>query len=204
MGSILKALEENNWLKETLVVFTAYQGTDDPHFNKIVFPKEKWPEVSSIDTNSVIRLKLKTPHLATLLKSATKARNLPGVEEVYYKQELSKRYHYIRTFRSPTLTEKELDWSKNYHGILTQSLASKTSADLLCLLHGGGAQESSQRIPLLIWSPNLHFENEAILNQLQNSRVRLVDVHPMILKLMGLPAEASLDGSSLGIESIAY
>lgn len=213
VGLILGLLEQNNWMKETLVVFTSPYGEGSSHPISLVFPQSKWPEVKGIEADSAIQLTLKSPSLTTLLKHATRARNLKGASEVYYKQEISKRYHYIRTYRSPDLTDQELEWAKNRHGALTQSLASKQSADILVLLRegysygaarSGGSQESVQRIPLIIWSPNLHLENEAIRTQIENSTARLVDIHALILKLMGISMGKELDGSPLGIEAVAY
>jgi len=171
LGRILDYLEQNNLLSETAIILTSH------------------PKTSAKDP--VLRYYLKDKDLKSVLKLGAALKGKRGISEVYYKKEISGRFHYIRVFRSSPL--------QNQLPSLLQSLASENSPDVLAF-----SAESPPRIPLFVWSPNLRFDNPVIKNQIEQTHVRFVDLHPIVLALLGLPQDSGLDGSSLGIESLIY
>jgi len=236
LGRVLDYLESKDLLQETLVIATSdhggqvdteYYGLHSPIGNHLDFiegktPRESLPRelqrlvkagsVKALVRDSALRFYLKKTDRISLLNFTSSVRKIPGVAEVYYRQEISGRSHYIRAFRSDKLQGASLDWAKSHHPALLQSLSSPTSADIVVLLldgvgYGfpgdhGGAQEKVQRIPFFLWSPNLRTNTPTVRRQLEQIEARLVDIHPLVLELMGLPADSSLDGSSLGISSL--
>jgi len=138
-----------------------------------------------------LRYYLKNKDLKSVLKFSSNLKNTPGVTEIYYKREISGRFYYIRTFR--------LSPQKNETPALLQTLASERSPDVI-----GFFEETPKNIALLVWSPNLRFDNPVIKNQIEQTQIRFVDIHPVVLGLLGLPEDSSLDGSALGIKSLIY
>jgi hypothetical protein len=138
-----------------------------------------------------LRYYLKDKDLKSVLKFSSNLKNTAGVTEIYYKKEISGRFYYIRTYR--------LSPQKNETPALLQTLASERSPDVI-----GFFGETPKNIPLLIWSPNLRFDNPVIKNQIEQIQIRFVDIHPVVLDLFGLPQDSSLDGTSLGIQSLIY
>ena len=53
----------------------------------------------------------------------------------------------------------------------------------------GGAQESVQRVPMVFWSPGIKGERTG-------ERFRTPDVMPTILRAMGIPLTAPVDGQA--------
>lgn len=236
LGRILDYLEAKDLLQETLLIATSdhggqadidYHGLHSPIGNHLDYiegktsqeslPQElrqlvKDGKVKALVRDSALRFYLKKTDRISLLNFTSIARKLPGVAEVYYRQEISGRSHYIRAYRSSKLQGPSLDWAKSHHPALLQSLSSPTSADMVVLLldgvgYGfpgdhGGAQEKVQRIPFFLWSPNLRTDTPVVRRQLEQMEARLVDIHPLVLELLGLPADSTLDGSSLGISSL--
>ncbi|NBX77683.1 MAG: hypothetical protein EBQ92_14130 [Proteobacteria bacterium] len=141
--------------------------------------------------STALRYYLKNKDLKSVLKFASQLKTTHGISEIYYKKEISGRFYYIRTFRS--------SHSKNETPGLLQSLGSDHSPDVIGFLEG-----AADNISLLVWSPNIRFDNPAIRNQVEQAPVRIVDIHPIALELLGLPQDSSLDGSSLGIQSLIY
>jgi hypothetical protein len=147
------------------------------------------PQASSKAT--ALRYYLKDKDLKSVLKFSSNLKNTPGVTEIYYKREISGRFYYIRTYR--------LSSQKNETPALLQTLASEHSPDVI-----GFLEETPKHIVLVVWSPNLRFDNPVIRNQMEQTQIRFVDIHPVVLELLGLPSDSSLDGSSLGIQSLIY
>ena len=141
--------------------------------------------------STALRYYLKNKDLKSVLKFASHLKTTRGISEIYYKKEISGRFYYIRTFRSSPV--------KNETPTLLQSLASDHSPDVIGFLEG-----APDTISVLVWSPNIRFDNPVIRNQVEQSPIKFVDIHPLALELLGLPQDSSLDGSSLGIQSLIY
>ncbi|MFM8269792.1 MAG: hypothetical protein ACKN9V_06340 [Pseudomonadota bacterium] len=178
LGRILDYLERKQLIRETAIILTS-------HPNHV-------PE-------KVKRFYLAKKDLKYILKFTSQLKNKPHIFEIYYKKEISGRFHYIRTFRSPNVEGSRLEWTKNQMPTLLNSLANEHSAEVLAFL-----DEAPQKIPLLIWAPNLRADNPVIKNQMEQTRVQFVDIHPILLETLGLIPDPSLDGSSLGINSLIY
>lgn len=241
LGEILDFLEEEELLSETLIILTSdhggqnneqYFGHEAPIGNHLDWisgktnfealpphlkPLVKRLPIEALVRDSALRLYLKNKSLQSALKAVQETRKLPGVAEIYYKKEVSHRFYYIRAFRSPSLTGKSLEWAKENHPALLQTMANRHSADVVILFQEGvgygfpgdhgGTQESVQRIPMMIWSSNLRKDNPVLLSQILQAPVRLVDIHPMVKALMKLPSEeneGNLDGTSWGIEGLVH
>lgn len=226
LSALLQYLSEEGILNETLIVITAdHGGQASTNFHGIKeagrsyyefgkgsnFSSEKVPdsfkplmqtglvEVATFD--SMLRFWLKKNDPVSVSKFAKTLKSLPGVAEVYVKQKTGKSIHYIRHFRSPDLIGEALEWAKEKNLELVETMATAGSPEVVGLLldqHGyslpgehGGAQRQVQSIPLILVSP------------LQNQRarvldfpVRLVDLSPLILRIMDIPVPAGLDGSN--------
>lgn len=232
LGQILDTLKSQNLLNETLIIVTAdhggqankfFHGINQPGLGTSYFEYgkgenfENWkiaPALKSLfDTgmvdvsshDSMLRMWLKKHDRVSIAHFADKMRPIPGVAEIYTKQETGKNAHYIRTYRSPELTAKALEWAKSHNQELVESMAAQGSPDVLALLldnHGyaligehGGAQEEVQRIPFYVSSPNL--KDSGTVNE---TPVRLVDVNPIVGKVMHLPENPNLDGTSRAID----
>lgn len=159
-------------------------------------------EISVHDT--ALRFWLRKRDNATLAKLASALHQLPGAGEIYTKQKTENAYHYIRTFRAPASTGEQLEWAKEFHLTLAESIASESSPDALVLLNPGvsygaavetgGSQPEVQRIPLSIWASNLRVPEMEVPTE-----VRIVDINAIVSQLMGLPGEG-LEGLTSAIE----
>lgn len=214
LGRILTYLEEQNLLSDTVIVLTSHPSDSLKENNRAVFIAGK-TEVGNLSgdfTNilkkgnietgvkdSALRFHLKDKSEASILKLSSYLKTIPHISEVHYKKKISGRYHYIKTYRSSALEGSHLEWARNQGPILLQSLAAESSPEVVAFLN-----PDPQTVPLLIWSPNLRVDSPVIKNQLEQTRVRFVDIHPMVLEIMGLPVEPGLDGSPLGISSLIY
>lgn len=195
LGRILTCLEENKLLSDTVIILTSHPT--QPAKTRFDAPKPENIQTEVKDT--VLRFHLKNKDEKSVLKFSASLKTKPELSEVHYKKEISGRFHYIKNFRSSELEGSQLEWAKNQVPSLLQSLASEKSPDVLAF-----TAFDPQRVPLLVWSPNLRLDNPVIKNQLEQTRVRFVDIHPILLELMGLPIEPGSDGSSLGIKSLIY
>lgn len=127
----------------------------------------------------------------------------PGVAEVYRKGEDGA---YTRGWRSPLLKGRELEWAQTHNQALVDTLAGPAGPEFVGLLfdnHGydvpgshGGAQELVQRIPFIAISPNLP------PGTVTEYEVRLVDLNPIVGRLLGLPPHPGLDGTWKGLEGL--
>lgn len=188
LGRILDYLEQNNLLKDTLIVLSSHIPIRQSSKASSIFNQEN---LETAVKGSPVRFYLKKKDTNSLLKFTSALKGALNTQEIYYKKQISGRFHYIRSYRSQAV--------EGYRPTLLNSLASDQSADVLAFL-----EEDNQAVPLLIWSPNLRFDNPVIKNQMEQTRIRFVDIHPVILELMGLPPEPGLDGSALGIGSLIY
>lgn len=228
LGEILETLRTKNLLNETLIIVTAdHGGQRNTSFHGIreaghleygkgenfsdfqIAPALKplidtgLVDVSTQD--SMIRMWLKKRDRISIARFSDKMRQVPGIAEIYTKQETGKSVHYIRTYRSHELTDRALEWAKTHHQELVETMAAPGSPDVLGVLldgHGygligehGGAQEEVQRIPFYVSAANLKD-----LGSESDFAVRLVDLNPIVGKIMRLNAQPLLDGTSRPID----
>lgn len=161
--------------------------------------------VDASTQDSMLRFWLKKRDKVSLIRFADKMRGLAGIGEIYTKQETSRGVHYIRTYRSSKLDGKALDWAKSHNQELVETMAAPGSPDVLGLLldnngyaligEHGGAQEQVQRIPFYVMAPNLKQPGTK-----SDMAVRLVDLNPIVNRVMQLPLTAGLDGTSRPID----
>lgn len=230
LSDLLKYLEESGTLNETLVVITADHGGqfnkffhgstvpgkaffeygkgenfDEPELLPALRPLLGTGLLRSATCDSMLRFWLNTPDPVLLAKFAKALKAIPGIAEIYIKQVTNKSIHYTRHFRSPELTGPALDWAKAHNQELVETMASPGSPEVLGLLldqHGyalkgehGGAQRQVQAIPMILLSPVQRHRNK-----ISEAETRLVDLNPMILKLMNLQIPTGLDGSSAAVD----
>lgn len=206
---ILVPFRENNWLAETVLLTTESGVPATPSKVAEATPQltqlKKLPEISGIAVDHSLRIYLKKPQLASVLKIASDVRKLPQVSEVYTLREVSKRYHYIRTHRDSSISGEALEWRKARHPLLLQSLATSKAPQVVAFFTGSPTPEESQQASVLLWAPNLRTQVPALKYQLQQTSIKWVDLYPILLEIMGLPKpDQALDGSSLGISSLIY
>jgi hypothetical protein len=171
IAPVLAGLEKRGFLKDSLLVFVALRGLP---------PSSQKPEWLSSFVKKI--------NHSELLAAASKARKLPEVSEVYYRAIASGKSYYIRTYRAPQLTYRELDWVKKTRPTLTQSLAHSNSPDILAFF-SPTEEEKIQRIPLAIWSPDLKNLPSATALQLRQSRIKIAEIASLVLDLLKRPKE---------------
>jgi hypothetical protein len=163
--------------------------------------------IDGISHDSALKIWTKKLNRLQLSKLAGEVSQLPGVAEVYSLQKTGNDYHYIRTSRSLNLKGKELEWANKHNNDLLESFAVRGGPNIVALLfdgHGygfygdhGGTQEWVQRVPLIIRAPNILPEKRGTTLP---QEARLVDINPMVSRLLGLPLPKKLDGSAAAIE----
>lgn len=211
LNNILRTLEQKHLLDDLLLVVTASNGVSPAeakhHGSEALQPLLKTGLVAAHLEDSAVRLWLKNTQPETFSKLSAIARELPGVAEVYARSQTGSQAHYIRHYRNPKIAPAALPWIKNEHPKLLETMAGAGSADLVALLmnddtygdpiDGTGAQESIQRIPLLLVAPNLLIKkNTAVIEGARSdSAVTFVDISAMVLRIMGIAQPAAYDGS---------
>ena len=229
LGRILDRLKRSGLLSETAIVITADHGGQhsrhfhgrrvpgrhehDGNFGKghgFDYTTDVNPNLKPlVDSGGLLVATLDTMASFWTVPMASPRRErfvpllnqLPGVCEVYEKQSAG---DYRRLYRHPELRGRELAWADTHHHQLVNSMGGEAGPDYVALFfdnHGysiegghGGAQELGQRIPMIVISPNL-----VRAGAHSKAWVRLVDVNPMIARLMGLRAHAGLDGTDKAI-----
>jgi hypothetical protein len=122
---------------------------------------------------------------------------LPGVIATYVKSEDGDSY-VLRSGRTSTrMTPAEKSWWLQHGQELVDTMAFDGSADVVGLLANrvgygvfgdhGGAQRQVQQIPLVMSNPS-------IPRSVRGSGGRLVDLMPTVLRTMGIPLTAPVDG----------
>lgn len=148
-----------------------------------------------IEDASSLRLWLKSHEPATLAKFARRAHGMAGIAEVYAKHDTGRSIQYVRSFRSRELAGDALRFAKDRHLELLNASATRATADIV-VLPLSPALETLERLPLVVAAPQLVLPGATL-----PTRARLVDVTPMVLRLLGLPGTAALDGTDQPIEA---
>ena len=140
---------------------------------------------------------LKDASAAKKAEAADIMGTLPGVIATYKKSADSTRYvlHSART--KTRMNPSELAWWQLHGQELVDTMAFEGSADVVGLLKDrvgygvfgdhGGAQKQVQRIPMIMSNPS-------IPRAVNGSAIRLVDLMPTVLRTMGIPLTAPVDG----------
>ena len=120
----------------------------------------------------------------------------PGVIATYVKSADNDRYC-LRSAAPWKMNGSEFTWWSRHGQELVNTMASKGSADVVALLRDrvgygvfgdhGGAQKQVQKIPMIVSNPS-------IARSCNASGMRLVDITPTVLKAMGIPLKAPVDG----------
>ena len=118
---------------------------------------------------------------------------LPGVTAAYWRD--GGRF---RLFGTNGMTWSERRWWLLHGQEIVNAMAASNGPDVVGLLHDktsygvygdhGGAQQSVQRVPMVFWSPSLSFGNR------NWGRFTTPDLMPTVLRLMGIPVTAPMDG----------
>ena len=100
------------------------------------------------------------------------------------------------------MTKSERGWWKDGQE-LVNTMAADDGPDVIGLLHDktsygaygdhGGAQEDVQRVPMVIWSPSMAFDDTS------GAKFRTVDLLPTILRAMGITIDSTMDGKPWGL-----
>ncbi len=230
LGRILDRLEREGLLDETVLVITADHGgqasetlygrqvpgehSKDQYYGRgenFDYSEDYYPGLKPLVETGLLEIAT----MNTMISFWTRPLNeqqretfvsvlsrLPGISEVYLKKSSG---DYTLAFRSPKLKGAELAWVKQHNQKLVNTMGGDSGPNCVGMLfdgHGyalpgmhGGAQELVQRIPLIVVSPNL-----GRVPAHSKAWARLVDINPMVGRLMGLPGHPRLDGKPDPIE----
>jgi len=132
------------------------------------------------------------------LVAAKAMQTLPDVLATYVKW----RGEYILVSKSAKMTVDERTWWRNHGQELVDTMASDAGPDVVGLLKDrtsygvygdhGGAQQGVQRIPMVMYVKGMQ-------HVVRVAPFRLVDVMPTVLRTMGIPATAPMDGHAYNL-----
>lgn len=181
----------------------------------ILNPLFKNPKIEAITFDTALKFFLNTKDPIEISKLATDISLLPGVMEVYARKFLTQGSQFIRTYRAKQIPTAQLEWAKNKNQELLSTMTRDSSPDLVAFLFdetgygtagdSGGAQSGLQKIPLYVWSPNLNLASVDKANGLTSpAPIKLVDLNPVISRLMGIPIPGELDGTRAPIDTLVW
>lgn len=189
--------------------FAKAKNRENLELPKSLAPILKTREIEAISHDSALRIWTQALSLSRLSDLASEVAKLPGVAEVYRLVNTGNQFHYVRTYRSRNLSGRALQWAISHHPNLLATMANRSAPTIVALLldnegYGflgdhGGAQESVQRVPLILRAPNIQRAHRGISRP---DEVRLVDINPMVSYLMKIPVPKGLDGSYRAIEGL--
>lgn len=229
LGRILDRLEEQELLSETVLVITADHGGQrnskfhgrmvsgrhpyDSYYGKgenFDFTEGYSPAIEPmVQTGLLEALSMDTLALfwtkplenAQIRDLTAKIAQMNGVAEVYIK---NSQGNYTLLARNPALKGKELAWAMQHNQGLANSLGGPAGPTFVATMFDnngyamvgahGGAQEMVQRIPMIVISPNLARQGGR-----SKAWVRLVDVNPIVGRLLDLRDHPGLDGNYRGV-----
>ena len=127
---------------------------------------------------------------------------LPGIIATYVKSEDGDSYVLQSASTSTPMTSAEMDWWQLHGQELVDTMAWKGSADVVGLMQDrvsyaaygdhGGAQMQVQRIPMVFYAPGMQ-------SLTRGTKFRLVDIMPTVLRTMGIPQMAPMDGTAYNL-----
>lgn len=122
---------------------------------------------------------------------------MPGVTAAYFRHGDG-----FRLYGTNAMTTSERKWWKKHGQEVVDKMAAPSGPDVIGLLHDktsygaygdhGGAQESVQRVPMVFWSRSLARRGV----HASHGPFQTADVMPTILKAMGIPLTAKVDGKA--------
>lgn len=120
---------------------------------------------------------------------------LPGASATYYRDGAG----FTLAGTNP-MTAAEKKWWRKHAQEIVDTLAADNGPDVVVLMHDqvsygaygdhGGASESVQRVPMVFWSPSL------APGDARGQEFKTTDVMPTILRAMGIPLTAPVDGEA--------
>jgi hypothetical protein len=130
-------------------------------------------------------------HTANVMKT------MPGVAATYVRD----GDHYVLIAKNK-MTSAENSWWSTHGQELVDTMAFAGGPDVIGLLKDrtgygiygdhGGAQQDVQRIPMVMWA-------DGIQPSTRGTAFRLVDVMPTVLRAMGIPQMAPMDGTAYNL-----
>jgi hypothetical protein len=127
---------------------------------------------------------------------------LPGVIATYVKSEDGDSYVLQSASTSTPMTRAEADWWKLHGQELVDTMAYEGSADVVGLMKDrvsyaaygdhGGAQMQVQRIPMVFYAPGMQ-------SLTRGTGFRLADISPTVLRTIGIPQMAPMDGTAYNL-----
>ena len=131
---------------------------------------------------------------AKKVETAKAMKGMPGVIATYIRD--GRRY---RLHSTNPMTVAERSWWAPHGQELVNTMAFEGAADVVGLLKDrtcygiygdhGGAQKDVQRIPMVMWA-------KGVQPIVSGAPFRLVDVMPTVLRNMGIPQKARMDGTA--------
>lgn len=164
IGRLLSSLEEQDALKETIIVATSdHGGQESTEFHgtqalgrgleylqygkgtnfeftgypPALAPLIKTGLVEAMTHDTAISIFAKKTDRDSLQRIVAPARKLPGTAEIYLRENVSNRYYYVRVFRAPDLSDTELEYAKLNHQSLVDTMAGAQGPEILILLKDG-------------------------------------------------------------------
>lgn len=230
LGRILDRLEQQDLLKDTVLVITADHGgqacetlygrqipgrhDDDQYYGRgenFDYATDYYPELKPLVETGLLEVATMNSLLSFWTQPLDDSQKkqfgailsrLPGIAEVYQKEPTG---NYSLAFRSSDLKGRPLAWAQRHAQTLVDTMGGDSGPDFVGMLfdgHGyalpgvhGGAQELVQRIPMIVLSPNLQR-----VPAHSSAWARLVDVNPIVGRIMGLPIHPGLDGDARAVE----
>lgn len=136
------------------------------------------------------------------LVTARAMSTLDGIIATYIR--VGDRYQLVWRAPRRAMTKAEFDWWKGNAQKLVDTMAFKGAADVIGLTKDGvsyggaygdhgGATKGSQRIPMVFWA-------KGIKHKVRAAQFRLVDVLPTVIRTMGIPQLAPMDGKAYKLQ----
>ena len=202
-GKTTSGAGDSNWYyaPPNLGVWDAGSAPTVPDFVTYSNPSDAVRDILNADGNVQFSYQSTAIESWLIDHSASKKRvgartmlRMPGVIASYWHD--GNRF---RLYGTNAMTGSEKSWWKAHGQEIVDTMAADDGPDVIGLLHDktsygvygdhGGAQESVQRVPMVFWSPGINGERTG-------ESFRTPDVMPTILRAMGIPLTAPVDGKA--------
>ena len=158
------------------------------------------PAIAALDDGN-LQFSYQSTAIETWLKDHSRTKKIQGADRVLAAPGVIASYwHDGDVFRlrgTNAMTSSERAWWKAHGQELVDSMAASNGPDVIGLLEDrtsygvygdhGGAQESVQRVPMVFWSSGM-------VSRRTPESFRTTDILPTVLKAMGIPLTAHVDG----------
>lgn len=162
LGRILDAIDERGLKKETLVVVTSGHGAQENLHRLPKFAKNENVLFSYQDTAIRVWMKDRNLNRDSLIQQL---KQTPGVTEIYALQRDKNNWFYQQVHSDVIRQSKAfIQWAEKRSREIADAAATVNSPDLIAFLADqfgsgtrryGGAQESIQRVPFMIYNPKI-------------------------------------------------